>query len=271
MRLFTLCYGLMTVSLGSVLFYGIASAHELRSPFGSPSVFTANLDGPDNPIVINGPTPASATSVAPAHVPMHAPAHARETTGAAVPATPAARAPGEALAVSAGMSFSDVRAVLGEPDAISDDGARWTYGSNILIFNEEALAGQVQYDPIQAAMNKYNNMLAFIGDESGESDAAAGNGPKAVHRGSSSPKAMTRYQYRPIPAGSARDAYRFNYRNQEYSYYMNRAGPMDRVFLRKPSLPRGMSSQYDRNMGRSYSRFGSTTRYGVNPNIAYRR
>jgi len=174
--------------------------------------------------------------------------------------------------VFAGMSATEVRAVLGEPESISDDGARWTYGSNILIFKDGRLTGQVSFDPVAAAQNKYNNLMDLLETIPGAAKSASkSTGAKLMHAKIKTPLSNDRYRYKAVLAGSSRDAYRSDREGNEYSYYMNRSGPLDRVFMQKPSLPRGMSTVNDRYLNRAYQSYGTNSRFGTTSNYGYRR
>jgi hypothetical protein len=268
----TICYGMMFVSLGSMLAYTMVEGENLRDPFndmfGRPRAFVQPASGNQSPIVI---APATTTAAL-----AHATPVASASTETPSPAPPAAIT--STPTVTPGMSTAEITAAFGEPDMISDDGNRWTYGYTVLIFNDEGrLSGSVGFDPVQAAINRYQNVIASIetDEDAATSSPKTKTGPRVLTRSNSS-YAPTRYygkgnQYRTLTAASSRDAYRYNAYGQEYSYYMNRYGPMDRTFTRKPSLPRGMSSAYDRNMSRAYQPFGNRSRYGVSPNIEYRR
>ena len=245
MRPFTICYGFMTLSLGSVVVYGMANADELRSPFGDPSVFAANAQAESQPTIILPPaTDKSAAASA-------------EITTVKTAEEPATSIP----VLSPGMASTDVIALIGNPDSVSLDGTHWTYGSSVLIFNQDALVGHVGFDPVQAALNKYNHMITSISPTEGAKTAKSA-GPKVLtaRKSNFNGKYSNRYMYRPVAAGSARSAYRYDSNNEEYSYYMNRSGPMPRMFSRQAAMPRGMMSAIDRTMGKGY-RSGGTSGY----------
>lgn len=239
MRPFTLCYGLMTLSLGSLLIYGMANADDLKSPFGDTRVFAANAVAPSQPTVILPPiVERPAASESPASNPTD-----DAPTATLIPT------------VYAGMTADDVRAMLGEPDGISIDGTHWTYGSSVLIMNSGRLAGHVAFDPVQAALNKYNHMMSAIADTDDQTDVSSGTGAAAKRlTARKAARHVAKYRYSPIQAGSSRNAYRFNGTSDvEYSYYMNRYGPSDRFFGRKTAMPRGMTTSKDRSLNNTYN------------------
>jgi hypothetical protein len=265
MRPFTVCYALMTLSLGSVVAYTIMHSEKLGTTVLSHGEAFAYHTGNDT-IVMTAPK-ARPEAAAPSTSEKTEPAPATDDSfDGAVAAV-------QADMVQAGMSPADVRALLGEPDSIN--GTRWTYGSNVLIFNGERLAGHISFDPVEAALNKYNRVIESIAQPAEPAKNAKGalvkKGPKLLHAKTTSPQIVSKQRHDPWLAGSSRDAFRYNKTGQEYSYYMNRSGPMDRFFLRKPSLPRGMTTTADRNLSRSYQPYSNTTRYGMNPAFAYRR
>ncbi len=264
----TICYGMMFISLGSALVYTVAHADELGNPLGDPRVFVTSAGLHESPIVIQAAAPAAPRATAA----VAAPATSVSKAAPVVQAT--ARAPAAARsepAISPGMTSDEITLTLGEPDMMSDDGSRWTYGATVFIFNDEdRLAGTVGFDPVQAAINKYNSMMVSMVDEADASGPrrTAKGGPRVLSRSASA--YSTGKRYRPMTAASSRNAFRYSTQGNEYSYYMNRYGPMDRVFLRKPSLPRGMTTVYDRNLGRTYQSLGNRTQY-ASPNFQYRR
>ncbi len=251
MRPFTICYGLMFLALEAVTFYGIANADDLRDPFRDMKTFTlpAKAEKPSIALVPKSSTPTGDACC----------------TASAAPAEPAASAEAGqsdgALTVVAGMTSDEVRALLGEPDEVSADDARWTYGSSVLIFNDGRLSGHVAFDPLQAAMNKHDSLMASLTDSPIAETPRSSSAPKVLHANIAAPARERAMPSRRVVAGSARDAYRYNANQQAYSYYMNRAGPLDRVFNSKRYLPRGMTNSTQSNVGQAY--LGTrTTRYG---------
>jgi hypothetical protein len=261
----------MTLTLGSMAVYAITNSESLRSPFGDTRVFASNIGAESQPTLILPPIVETA-----------APAAACETTSdacceSAEPAAPAAaHATTESSVtlspvISAGMTSEEVRSVLGEPDSISSDGARWSYGSSVIIMNSaNRVAGHIAFDPIQAALNKYNHMLASVNTASPETKTVKSTGPKILTAKSTRPQNYGRYAYRPMAAGSSRNAYRYDRNQNEYSYYMNRHGPMDRIFTGKRFLPRGMTNSSERNLAQSYLNYGAA-RYSNSTATQYRR
>jgi hypothetical protein len=276
----TIGYGLMFVSLGSVLTYTLVNADELANPFTTPRVLMWGPAKTHTPLIVEAPIAANESSAEPV------PAQPHETTITAAPAapasteaqTPAANTPDQPT-ITPGMSAAEVTEALGQPDAISADGSRWTYASTVLIFNsEQRLNGAVGFDPVQAAINKYDHVIASIAPD--EADAPAPRksrsaGPRILSRSKSSYASDSNShwgsRHRPLLAASSRDAYRYNGMGAEYSYYMNRYGPRDRMFVRKPSLPRGMSNIYLGNVSRSYQGLGGRSGYSMGPAYQYRR
>jgi len=174
--------------------------------------------------------------------------------------------------LSLGMSRDDVRGILGDPDTVSDDGARWGYGSHVLIFTaDDRLCGEVAFDPIQAGINKANNLAASIA-----SAGKSSRGPRILRASQQRSSNWVRAGYRSsVGPGSARGDKSLGYRQgtryngygyQANSYYMNDSGPGYRPFYQQPALPRGMS----RGSSRSLSSFGNLT-YGVGSLNTYRR
>jgi len=250
MRPFTICYGLMTLALGAVTFYGIANAEDLRDPFRD--MKAANSARPA--ITLRAPaSKSSAKTEDSCCTAIAAPAESVASTETAES--------NETMTVVAGMSTDEVRAMLGEPDEVSSDGARWTYGSSVLIFNDDRLSGHVAFDPLQAAMNRHGNLMASLTDSTMVETPRSSSGPKVLHA-NTAPSARDRaLPYRQVVAGSARNAYRYNSNQQAYSYYMNRAGPLDRLFNTKRYQPRGMTNSTQRNVAQAYFNM-STPRYG---------
>lgn len=256
----TISYGLMTLTLGSMTVFAITNAEALTDPFRDTRVFASAAMTDSQPTII---LPAKSDA-------------ACLTAGSCCDAKPSS---GSAIkteakvtlspAVAAGMSAADVRTTLGEPDSISADGARWTYGSSIFIFNGDRLAGQVSHDPVQAALNKYNHVISTL-NASPNAPAAKSTGPKVLTAKARNSKLHSKHLNRPIPAGSARQAYRYDRNQKEYSYYMNRSGPMDRIFTGKRFLPRGMMNSTERNLGQSYLNYGAA-RYSNTSSTQYRR
>lgn len=264
MRPFTLGYGLMTLTLGSMAAYAVTNSETLRSPFGDTRVFASNALTESQPTMILPPKMATANAAAsiddcckPAEE-----AATDNQTESSVTLTPV---------ISAGMSGDEVRSILGEPDSVSTDGARWSYGSSVLIMNgENRVAGHIAFDPIQAALNKYNHMLASLNTGSEGGKSAKSTGPKILTAKTNKLKNYGRYAYRPTAAGSSRSAYRYDRNHNEYSYYMNRHGPIDRIFSGKRFLPRGMTSSTDRSLAQSYLNYGAA-RYSNSSSTQYRR
>lgn len=252
MRPYSLCYGLMTLSLGSLAVYGVANIDDLRSPFGDTRVFAANAAAESQPTIIFPPATDKSAAVS---------AQITETVAPTAPAAPVMPTP----VLSPGMSSDEIIALIGTPDGVSPDGTHWTYGSSVLIFNNDTLAGHVAFDPVQAALNKYNHMISSIGPNAGaadDADAKSVGGKLLTAKKSIRGKGKyDKYLYRPVAAGSARNAYRYDGNQREYSYYMNRSGPMNRMFSRQGAMPRGMMTSIDRTLGRGY-RTGGSTGYG---------
>src|SRR5688572_30653298 len=129
MRPFTICYGLMFLALGAVTCYGIANVDDLRDPFHDMRTFTLPPKGETQSLTLRAPeTASSAEKADTCCAAVVAPAQTAASTEAA--ATDAE------LTVVAGMTSDEVRALLGEPEDVSSDGARWTYGSSVLIFSD---------------------------------------------------------------------------------------------------------------------------------------
>jgi hypothetical protein len=263
----------MTLSLGSVVAYGALHVDDLRHPLGH-RAFVA--DGAQHdPVIVLAPseTPnaaAPATSVAEAHA---------GDAGEAVPPSSAHAVNIDgAVRLTVGMTSDRVFSELGEPDAMSADGARWTYGSTTLIFNQqERLTGRVWNDPVQAALNNYNNVIASAAaTEAGSSKGASksATGPKILRYKPARPTQASKQQrFQPPLSASSRDGrYRYDSLGQNYSYYMGRSGPQDRFFHRKTALPRGMSSGHRRNHNATFGTISNHSRSRINSSSnSYRR
>lgn len=264
MRPFTIAYGFMTLSLGSVLAYALHDAPEVRSLFGDTHTSAANTKAPQLATIVSSAAPVTTSATT----------TETTTTSAASPSSVTLSDDADDMpSLTLGMTSDQVLEELGQPDSISDNGTRWAYGSRIMIFNSQnCLAGEVTFDPVQAAANRYSQLLASLNDAS-SAKSKSGSGPKIMRLRVAQSQRYDKYRYQPVAAGSARNAYRYEDQGQnsaEYSYYMNRYGPNSRTYYQEPFLPRGMSTVAQRNVSPWYLPYANT-RYGANPNLSYRR